>query len=177
MTPGARRSVSSAWARSPGGRQARARLLDGPHLLEARACRCRAREGARRPLRHVRRAARAVGHREPALSADARDEAPDRREGPREDAADRVPDQHRARRGRRRGRARPRARQGHDRRGRPRRVRARARRPPGLKQRANVVLVPHLGSATVETRERMALRAVANVEAALRGEPVPDDLT
>ncbi len=48
---------------------------------------------------------------------------------------------------------------------------------PGLKQRANVVLVPHLGSATVETRERMALRAVANVEAALRGEPVPDDLT
>jgi glyoxylate reductase len=47
---------------------------------------------------------------------------------------------------------------------------------PGLKQRANVVLVPHLGSATVETRERMALRAVANVEAALRGEPVPDDL-
>ena len=47
---------------------------------------------------------------------------------------------------------------------------------PGLKQRANVVLVPHLGSATVETRERMALRAVANVEAALRGDPVPDDL-
>jgi glyoxylate reductase len=47
---------------------------------------------------------------------------------------------------------------------------------PGLKQRANVVLVPHLGSATVETRERMALRAVANVEAALRGEPAPDDL-
>jgi len=48
---------------------------------------------------------------------------------------------------------------------------------PGLKQRANVVLVPHLGSATVETRERMALRAVANVEAALGGQPVPDDLT
>jgi glyoxylate reductase len=48
---------------------------------------------------------------------------------------------------------------------------------PGLKQRANVVLVPHLGSATVETRERMALRAVANVEAALRGEPVPDELS
>jgi glyoxylate reductase len=47
---------------------------------------------------------------------------------------------------------------------------------PGLKQRANVVLVPHLGSATVDTRERMALRAVANVEAALAGKPVPDDL-
>jgi glyoxylate reductase len=47
---------------------------------------------------------------------------------------------------------------------------------PGLKQRANVVLVPHLGSATVDTRERMALRAVTNVEAALRGEPVPDNL-
>jgi lactate dehydrogenase-like 2-hydroxyacid dehydrogenase len=39
-----------------------------------------------------------------------------------------------------------------------------------------VVLVPHLGSATIETRERMALRAVANVEAALRGDPAPDDL-
>jgi glyoxylate reductase len=48
---------------------------------------------------------------------------------------------------------------------------------PGLKQRANVVLVPHLGSATIDTRERMALRAVANVEAALTGEPAPDDLT
>ena len=48
---------------------------------------------------------------------------------------------------------------------------------PGLKQRANVVLVPHLGSATIETRERMALRAVANVEAALTGKPAPDDLT
>jgi len=31
------------------------------------------------------------------------------------------------------------------------------------------VLVPHLGSATVDTRERMAMRAVTNVEAALRG--------
>jgi glyoxylate reductase len=48
---------------------------------------------------------------------------------------------------------------------------------PGLKQRANVVLVPHLGSATIDTRERMALRAVANVEAALTGKPAPDDLT
>ncbi len=48
---------------------------------------------------------------------------------------------------------------------------------PGLKQRANVVLVPHLGSATIDTRERMALRAVANVEAVLTGKPAPDDLT
>ena len=44
---------------------------------------------------------------------------------------------------------------------------------PGLKQRANVVLVPHLGSATIDTRERMAMRAVANVEAALAGSPCP----
>ena len=48
---------------------------------------------------------------------------------------------------------------------------------PGLLERENVVLVPHLGSATVDTRERMALRAVANVEAALAGRPAPDDLT
>jgi lactate dehydrogenase-like 2-hydroxyacid dehydrogenase len=48
---------------------------------------------------------------------------------------------------------------------------------PGLLARENVVLVPHLGSATHATRERMALRAVANVQAVLSGKPAPDNLT
>jgi len=37
-----------------------------------------------------------------------------------------------------------------------------------------VVLLPHLGSATVETREAMGLRALTNLEAFFRGESVPD---
>jgi lactate dehydrogenase-like 2-hydroxyacid dehydrogenase len=42
---------------------------------------------------------------------------------------------------------------------------------PGLLDLDNVVLVPHLGSATVETRAAMADLAVRNVVAVLRGEP------
>ena len=42
---------------------------------------------------------------------------------------------------------------------------------PGLLQRSNVVLVPHLGSATHETRVAMADLAVRNVEAVLQGRP------
>jgi lactate dehydrogenase-like 2-hydroxyacid dehydrogenase len=38
----------------------------------------------------------------------------------------------------------------------------------------NVVLLPHLGSATVETREAMGMRAVANLAAFFDGTPVPD---
>lgn len=41
---------------------------------------------------------------------------------------------------------------------------------PGLLELENVVLLPHLGSATVETREAMALLAAHNVAAVLRGE-------
>lgn len=44
---------------------------------------------------------------------------------------------------------------------------------PGLRQLENVVLLPHLGSATVETRDRMAELAALNAIAAVRGEPVP----
>lgn len=43
---------------------------------------------------------------------------------------------------------------------------------PGLAELDNVVLLPHLGSATVETRGRMAELAVQNAIAAVRGEPV-----
>jgi len=43
-----------------------------------------------------------------------------------------------------------------------------------LKALENVVLLPHLGSATVETREAMGLAAIENLEAFLKGEPLPD---
>jgi glyoxylate reductase len=42
---------------------------------------------------------------------------------------------------------------------------------PGLRRLENVVLAPHLGSATVETRTRMAELAVENVVAVLQGKP------
>lgn len=45
---------------------------------------------------------------------------------------------------------------------------------PGLLERENVVLLPHLGSATHETREAMGMRALANLEAFFAGEPPPD---
>ncbi len=43
----------------------------------------------------------------------------------------------------------------------------------GLSELPNATLLPHLGSATVETRGRMAELAALNAIAALRGEPVP----
>ena len=43
--------------------------------------------------------------------------------------------------------------------------------PRALRECENVVLAPHLGSATVETRFRMAELAVQNVIAVLSGGP------
>ncbi|PKL75627.1 MAG: D-glycerate dehydrogenase [Candidatus Melainabacteria bacterium HGW-Melainabacteria-1] len=40
----------------------------------------------------------------------------------------------------------------------------------------NVVLAPHIGSATVETRRAMALRCLSNIRALLSGQPAPDAL-
>ncbi|MEX0937503.1 MAG: D-glycerate dehydrogenase [Pirellulales bacterium] len=40
----------------------------------------------------------------------------------------------------------------------------------------NVVLTPHLGSATVETRQRMAELSVENLLVGLRGEPLPCEI-
>jgi glyoxylate reductase len=37
----------------------------------------------------------------------------------------------------------------------------------------NVVIAPHLGSATVQTRRKMAERSLANLCAGLAGEPLP----
>lgn len=48
---------------------------------------------------------------------------------------------------------------------------------PGLRSREDVVLLPHLGSATQETREAMGLRAVANLDAFFAGAPLPDAVT
>ncbi|HEY4348388.1 MAG TPA: D-glycerate dehydrogenase [Gaiellaceae bacterium] len=42
---------------------------------------------------------------------------------------------------------------------------------PGLLELENAVLLPHLGSATVETRTEMAMLAARNVAAVLAGEP------
>lgn len=47
---------------------------------------------------------------------------------------------------------------------------------PGLIELKNVVLLPHVGSATVETRTAMALKAAKNLLAGLRGERPPDCL-
>lgn len=44
---------------------------------------------------------------------------------------------------------------------------------PGLADLQNVLLLPHLGSATLETRGKMSEIAVRNAIAAIRGEPVP----
>lgn len=45
---------------------------------------------------------------------------------------------------------------------------------PRLAASQRTVLLPHLGSATVETRERMARVVARNLLAVLRGEPAPD---
>jgi len=46
--------------------------------------------------------------------------------------------------------------------------------PAALLGLENVVLLPHLGSANAETRIAMGMKALANVEAFARGEPLPD---
>ncbi len=48
---------------------------------------------------------------------------------------------------------------------------------PGLLELENVVLLPHLGSATVETRTAMAELAARNAAAVLRGEPAVSPVT
>lgn len=45
---------------------------------------------------------------------------------------------------------------------------------PGLLECSNAVLVPHIGSASVETRTRMSVMAAENVVAALTGQRPPN---
>jgi glyoxylate reductase len=40
----------------------------------------------------------------------------------------------------------------------------------------NLVITPHLGSATLRTRERMGRMAAANLAAGLRAEPLPNEV-
>jgi len=47
---------------------------------------------------------------------------------------------------------------------------------PGLTELDNVILMPHSGSATIQTRTRMALMAADNLLAALRGQRPPNCL-
>lgn len=46
--------------------------------------------------------------------------------------------------------------------------------PEALLEHSNAVLLPHLGSANIETRIAMGMKALANIEAFARGEPLPD---
>lgn len=48
---------------------------------------------------------------------------------------------------------------------------------PGLIDLEQVVLLPHMGSGTTQTRRAMGMRALANVQAYLRGSPLPDQVT
>ena len=45
--------------------------------------------------------------------------------------------------------------------------------PEALRTMDKVVLAPHLGSATVQTRQAMAARALANLQAHFAGQPLP----
>jgi lactate dehydrogenase-like 2-hydroxyacid dehydrogenase len=45
---------------------------------------------------------------------------------------------------------------------------------PGYRTVQNAFLLPHMGSATIETREAMGFRALDNVDAVLSGRPAPD---
>jgi glyoxylate reductase len=45
---------------------------------------------------------------------------------------------------------------------------------PGLMKQENAVLLPHMGSATIETRTRMGLKAAENLLAGLSGKRPPD---
>jgi lactate dehydrogenase-like 2-hydroxyacid dehydrogenase len=45
---------------------------------------------------------------------------------------------------------------------------------PALRAREDVVILPHLGSATLETRVAMGMKAVENLRAFFRGGSPPD---
>lgn len=47
---------------------------------------------------------------------------------------------------------------------------------PGYRELPNVFLLPHLGSATIETREAMGMMALDNIDAVLQGKPAPNAL-
>ena len=151
----------------------RPRLRDAHALLEPHAAPRAGRRAGRLPAA-LRRAAGRVRFRLAQHRPDRGHPPPDRRRGAREDAAARDPDQHRARPDRRRGSPDRRA---------PRRPNRGAgldvtevepvRPDSPLLSMPNVVVLPHIGSASMATRGKMADIAVANLRAALAGEPLP----
>ncbi len=46
--------------------------------------------------------------------------------------------------------------------------------PAALKQLESVVLLPHLGSATLQSRQAMGMRVMQNLEAFFSGKKLPD---
>ena len=48
---------------------------------------------------------------------------------------------------------------------------------PEYRTLPNVFLLPHLGTATIETRIRIGMRALDNLDASLAGKPPEDFLT
>jgi lactate dehydrogenase-like 2-hydroxyacid dehydrogenase len=45
---------------------------------------------------------------------------------------------------------------------------------PAYRELSNVFLLPHLGSATIETRNAMGFKALDNLDAFFAGKPLPD---
>lgn len=45
---------------------------------------------------------------------------------------------------------------------------------PGLSELDNVIIVPHIGSASITTREKMAIMAATNLAAGLNGKVPPN---
>ncbi|MDP3737027.1 MAG: NAD(P)-dependent oxidoreductase, partial [Hyphomonadaceae bacterium] len=45
-----------------------------------------------------------------------------------------------------------------------------------INDQPNTFLLPHVGSATIETRNAMGFRALGNIEAVLSGKPAPDEV-
>ena len=121
----------------------------------------------------ARRIAARIRFRLAAFAAERADPPPDRRARVRSDEEDRLHHQYRARADHRREGAGPRAESEEDRRRRSRRVRVRAQGLRRAEKMKNVVLEPHLGSATSEVREAMANVVVDNIEALLDGRVPP----
>ncbi|MCK7472812.1 MAG: hypothetical protein MZV49_03250 [Rhodopseudomonas palustris] len=64
---------------------------------------------------------------------------------------------------------------GRDRRRRPRRLRARAGgQPEAAREPSNVVLLPHMGSATIEGRVDMGEKVIINIRTFLDNHKPPD---
>ena len=125
-------------------------------------------------VRGSRHPAAAVRLLEPSRPARAGDSSPDRRAGTRADETDGVLDQYVPRTGGgREGPGASPARRDHRRRGTGR-LRKEPNLHPDLLRLPNVVLTPHIGTATAETRLKMASLAAQNLLEALHGRRPPN---